>query len=135
MSLPSLASSQRPRLAPLPGTVMPPSQTGCSAAQETGVGGTPNAKLAIPMAPAFTAVIRVPSWMGTAPAAIERIRGASLWGLRLATTLILMVPTASLRGLRLATTLILTVPTFPKLARLVPDGSQAPLVLPLLERR
>ena len=47
-------------------------------------------------------------------------------GHSLATTLILMAPTASLRGLRLATTLILMVAALPKLARLVPDGSQAP---------
>ena len=93
----------------------------------------PNAKLAILMAANFTGVTRVRCWRGTAPAAIERIRGASLRGLRLATTLILMFPTASLRCL--PTTLILMVPTLLKLALLVPAGTQAPLVLPPLERR
>ena len=133
MSLPSLASSRRPRVEPLPGTAMPLSRTGCSSVQETGAGGMPNAKLAILMAANFTAVTRVRCWRNTAPAAIERIRGASLRGLRLATTRILMFPTASLRCL--PTTLILMVPTLLKLARLVPVGNQAPLVLPPLEHR
>ena len=133
MSLPSLASSWRPRLVPLPGTAMPLSQTGCSSVQETGAGGHAQRQPAILMAAKFTAAIRVQCWRGTAPAAIERIRGASLRGLRLATTRILMFPTASLRCL--PTTLILMVPTLLKLARLVPVGNQAPLVLPPLEHR
>ena len=97
--------------------------------------------LAILMAASFTAVINAHGWRGTAPAAIRGIHGVSLRGLRLVTTLILMILTTSPRGLRLSVTLrpwgltalILMVLTLLKLARLVSVGGQAPIVLPPLE--
>ena len=90
----------------------------------------PNAKLAILMAASFTAVIHAHCWRGTAPAAVKGICGASLRGLRLVTTLILMVLTTSLWDLRLSTTLhprglatlILMVLALLKSARLAPVG-------------
>ena len=143
MSFPSLVGNRRSQLAPLLWGIIILSQIGCSSVRDTGAGDTPNAKLAIPMAVSFTAVISAQYCRGTALDAIRGIRGASLRDLRLATTLILMVLTTSPRGLLPSatlrpwglTTLILMVLISLKSARSVLVGGQAPAVLPPLERR
>ena len=142
MSFPSLVGNRRSRLAPLLWVIIILSQIGCSSVRDTGAGDTPNAKLAIPMAVSFTAVISAQCCRGTALDAIGCIRGPSLRDLRMVAALILVVLTTSPRGLRSSATLrpwglatlILMALISLKSARLVLVGGPAPAVLPPLER-